>query len=161
MSFSGMSRSIIRCAVFCSGDDSSFGFAPGTHRLMSLRPAIPWRGALLHCPPPLYQPMSILNRLVGTVNHHLMRTGEFSTGDMGNFQPELTLHDPQCRAHASLCKPNSRKRHQQPWSSGWECLGTRLSGGWGIPLDAGSNERHPRKPAAEGSRESGGRRPLF
>jgi hypothetical protein len=90
MSFLGMSRSIIRCAVFCSGDDSSFGFAPGTHRLMSLRPAIPWWGALLHCPPPLYQPTSILNRLVGTVNHHLTRAGEFSTGDMGNFQPELT-----------------------------------------------------------------------
>ena len=86
MSFLGMSRSIIRCAVFRSGEDAFFGFAPGTHRLMSLRPAIPWRGALLHCPPPLYQPLSILNRLGGTVNHHLTRTGEFSTGDMRKFQ---------------------------------------------------------------------------
>ena len=85
-----MSRSIIRCADFYSGDDSEFGFAPGAHRLMSLRPAIPGRVALLHCPPPLHQPISILKRLVGTVNHHLTRAGEFSTGDLGNFQPELT-----------------------------------------------------------------------
>src|SRR5580693_3340472 len=26
---------------------------------MSLRPAIPWRFALQHCPPPLYRPVSI------------------------------------------------------------------------------------------------------
>ena len=85
-----MSRSIIRCAAFYSGDDSWFDFAPGVHRLMSLRPAIPQRVGLHHCPPPLYRPTSILNRLVGIVNHHLIRAGEFSTGDMGSFQPELT-----------------------------------------------------------------------
>jgi hypothetical protein len=85
-----MSRSIIRCADFYSGDDSAFSFAPGAHRLMSLRPAIPWRVGLHQSPPPLYQPLSILNRLVGTVNHHLTRAGEFSTGVLRNFHPELT-----------------------------------------------------------------------
>jgi hypothetical protein len=29
----------------------------------------------------------------GTVNHHLLRGGEFSTGRMGRFQPELTSRD--------------------------------------------------------------------
>jgi hypothetical protein len=90
MSFQGISRSIIRFRRHCSGDKPLSGFAPETHRLMSLRPVIPQRVALLHCPPPLCQPMSILNRLVHTVNHHLARAGEFSTGTLGNFQPVLT-----------------------------------------------------------------------
>jgi hypothetical protein len=32
----------------------------------------------------VYQP-------VETVNHHLAGAGEFSSGDLGNFQPALTL----------------------------------------------------------------------
>ena len=66
------------------------GFALGLIVLMSLRPAIPQRVALLHCSPPLHQPFVIVNRVAGTVNHHLTRAGEFSTGTLGNFQPELT-----------------------------------------------------------------------
>ena len=58
--------------------------------LMSLQPAIPWRVALPHCPPPLYWLASILKLPVETVNHHLARAGEFSTGTLGDFQPELT-----------------------------------------------------------------------
>jgi hypothetical protein len=34
---------------------------------------------------------SILNQSAESVNHRLCRVGEFSTGGMGNFQPELTL----------------------------------------------------------------------
>ena len=58
--------------------------------LMSLQPAIPWWVALLRCPPPLHRPDSIFHPPAETVNHHLTRAGEFSTGRMRNFQPELT-----------------------------------------------------------------------
>ena len=72
--------------------EASCGFAPKRLIvLMSLRPAIPWRVALQHCPPPLYRPKSILNPPAETVNHHLPGAGEISTGDLGNFQPALTV----------------------------------------------------------------------
>jgi hypothetical protein len=35
------------------------GFATRLIVLTSLQPAIPWRGALLQCPPPLHRPVSI------------------------------------------------------------------------------------------------------
>src|SRR5687767_884677 len=66
------------------------GSAPSPIVLMSLQPAIPWRVALLHCPPPLHRLISIFHPSAETVNHHLPRAGDFSTGTMGNFQPELT-----------------------------------------------------------------------
>jgi len=37
-----------------------------------------------------YIELTILHRPADSVNHHLARAGEFSTGTMGNFQPELT-----------------------------------------------------------------------
>jgi hypothetical protein len=87
-------RQIYQSDVFsvrAQGEDLC-GFAPRRLIvLMSLRPAIPWRVALLHCPPPLHRPESILNLPAETVNHHLRGAGEFSTGDLGNFQPALTL----------------------------------------------------------------------
>jgi len=58
---------------------------------MSLGSAIPWRVALQQSPPPLYRPESILQPPAETVNHHLTGAEEFSTGDLGNFQPALTL----------------------------------------------------------------------
>lgn len=86
-------RQIYQSDVFsvrAQGEDLC-GFAPRRLIvLMSLRPDIPWRVALLHCPPPLHRPESILNLPAETVNHHLRRAGEFSTGDLGNFQPALT-----------------------------------------------------------------------
>src|SRR5579862_6086420 len=66
------------------------GFALRPIVLMSLQPAIPWRVALLHCPPPLHRLVTMLHRPAVSVNHHLAGAGEFSTGTMGNFQPELT-----------------------------------------------------------------------
>src|SRR5690349_14738622 len=71
------------------------GFALRPIVLMSLQPAIPWRVALLHCPPPLHRLVTILHRPADSVNHHLTRAGEFSTGTMGNFRPELTLGSKQ------------------------------------------------------------------
>ena len=47
---------------------------------MSLGSAIPWRIALQQSPPPLYRPESMLHPPAETVNHHLLRAGEFSTG---------------------------------------------------------------------------------
>ena len=70
--------------------DAESGSAPCLIVLMSLRPAIPWQVGLHQSPPPLYQPISMLHPPAETVNHHLTGAGEFSTGKMGNFQPELT-----------------------------------------------------------------------
>src|ERR1019366_10170604 len=72
------------------GEDVS-GSAPDPIVLMSLRPAIPWRVGLHQSPPPLHQPVSMLNPPAETVNHHPARGGEFSTGRMENFKPELTI----------------------------------------------------------------------
>src|SRR5579872_7508713 len=66
------------------------GSAPGPIVLTSLQSAIPWRGALQQSPPPLHRLVSIYHSPAETVNHHLARAGEFSTGIMGNFQPVLT-----------------------------------------------------------------------
>ena len=73
-----------------SRGDAESGSAPCPIVLMSLRPAIPWQVGLHQSLPPLYQPISMLNPSAETVNHHLTGAGEFSTGRMGNFQPELT-----------------------------------------------------------------------
>src|SRR5215212_1226641 len=62
---------------------------------MSLQPAIPWRVALLHCPPPLHRLDSMYHPPAETVNHHSPRAGEFSAGTLGNFQPELTEQRPR------------------------------------------------------------------
>ena len=67
-----------------------FNTAPFPSSAMSLGSAIPWRVALQHCPPPLHRPESMLYPPAETVNHHLPGAGEFSTGDLGNFQPALT-----------------------------------------------------------------------
>jgi hypothetical protein len=65
--------------------------APLPSSAMSLGSAIPWRVALQQSPPPLHRPESILHPPAETVNHHLAGAGEFSTGEMGNFQPALTV----------------------------------------------------------------------
>src|SRR3954464_11164229 len=71
--------------------EAPFGSAPSLIVLMSLQPAIPRQVALLQCLPPLHRLDSMFHLPAGTVNHHLTRAGEFSTGRTGNFQPELTL----------------------------------------------------------------------
>jgi len=58
---------------------------------MSLGSAIPWRVALQQSSPLLHRPESMVYLSAETVNHHLARAGEFSTGDLGNFQPALTF----------------------------------------------------------------------
>lgn len=74
------------------GEDKGRGFepAPLPSSAMSLGSAIPWRGALQQSPPPLHRPESMVHPPAETVNHHLTGAGEFSTGEMGNFQPALT-----------------------------------------------------------------------
>lgn len=64
---------------------------------MSLRPA--FLGELHSCIPRLRftSRLSIVNRVTGTVNHRLARAGEFYSGIMGNFQPEL-IFLPLCRS---------------------------------------------------------------
>jgi hypothetical protein len=83
---------IYQSDVFCLGTqgEAHLGFAPRLIVLMSLRPDIPWRVGLHQSPPPLHRPESMLYPPAETVNHHLTGAGEFSAGDLGNFQPALT-----------------------------------------------------------------------
>jgi len=66
------------------------GFAPSFIVSMSLRPAISRQVGLHQSPPPLHRLDFILNPPAETVNHHPAGAGEFSTGEMRNFQPALT-----------------------------------------------------------------------
>src|SRR6185437_7057877 len=75
---------------FTIRDEAPFGSAPSPIVLMSLQSAIPPQVALLQCLPPLHRLDSMFHLPAGTVNHHLIRAGEFSTGRTRNFQPELT-----------------------------------------------------------------------
>jgi hypothetical protein len=78
--------------MFCSEwqSEAVYRFALLLIVLMSLRPAIPRRVALLHCSLPLHRTISIVNGVAGTVNHHSAGAGEFSVGDLGLFQLALT-----------------------------------------------------------------------
>jgi hypothetical protein len=89
-----MGKSINSMLSLKTLDAALSGSAQGFIVLMSLQPAIPRRVALLHCPPPLHRLVFIFYRPAETVNHHLPGAEEFSTGIVGNFQPELThQHD--------------------------------------------------------------------
>jgi len=78
---------------FNTQGEALIGFALGLIVLMSLQPAIPWRVALQQSSPPLYRLDCVYHPPAESVNHHPARAGEFSTGTIGNFQPELTqLH---------------------------------------------------------------------
>src|SRR5437763_3929306 len=85
-----MGKSINPMFSFTIRGESPFGSVPSLIVLMSLQPAIPRQVALLQCLPPLHRLHSMFHLPAGTVNHHLTRAGEFSTGRTGNFQPELT-----------------------------------------------------------------------
>jgi len=43
------------CGSWKAQGEAVAGSAPSPIVLMSLQPAIPWRVALLHCPPPLHR----------------------------------------------------------------------------------------------------------
>ncbi len=85
-----MGKSINPMFCFMIRSEASPGSAPSLIVLMSLQPAIPRQVALLQCLPPLHRLDPMFHLPAGTVNHHLARTGEFSTGRTRNFQPELT-----------------------------------------------------------------------
>src|ERR1051325_8090636 len=89
-------------ASFQTQGEAVFGFALGPIVLMSLQPAIPWRVALQQSSPPFHRLDAMYHPPAETVNHHLARAGEFSTGTMGNFQPELT-RDPVRETHCGDC----------------------------------------------------------
>jgi hypothetical protein len=85
-----MGKSINPMFSFTIRGEARSGSAPSLIVLMSLQPAIPRQVALLQCLPPLHRLDSMFHLPAGTVNHHLTSAGEFSTGRMRNFQPELT-----------------------------------------------------------------------
>src|SRR5437868_2025236 len=86
-----MGKSINPMFSFTIRGEAPFGSAPSLIVLMSLQPAIPRQVALLQCLPPLHRLDPMFHLPAGTVNHHLTRAGEFSTGRTRNFQPELTF----------------------------------------------------------------------
>src|ERR1051326_830805 len=90
MSFLRHGRSINpMCSVREQGEADD-RFALPLIVLMSLRPAIPRRVALLHCSLLLHRTIPMVNGVAGTVNHHSAGAGEFSVGDLGNFHLALT-----------------------------------------------------------------------
>jgi len=94
----GKSINPMWCSFFVQGEAFA-GFAPEPIVLMSLQSAIPWRVALQQSPPPLHRLVFIFHLPAETVNHHLTRAGEFSTGIMRNFQSVLTIR------RSGYCKP--------------------------------------------------------
>jgi hypothetical protein len=86
----GKSINPMCCSWFQYRGEAFDRFAPEFIVLMSLQPVIPWQVALLHCLPPLHRLVSMFHQPAESVNHHLARAGEFSTGTLGNFQPVLT-----------------------------------------------------------------------
>jgi hypothetical protein len=91
--------SFLRHGQICQSDVLSFSspkrgrfrLRPGPIVLISLRPAIPWQVALEHLPASALPAGSMMYPPAETVNHHLTRAEEFSTGRMGNLQPEFDI----------------------------------------------------------------------
>jgi hypothetical protein len=88
----GKSINPMWCSFNAKGE-AVVGSAPGPIVLMSLQPVIPRRVALQQSLPPLHRLDFIYHSSAETVNHHLARAGEFSTGIMRTFQPVLTEGD--------------------------------------------------------------------
>ena len=91
MSFSRHEQIYQSDGLFRPRSEAVPGFAPGLIVLMSLRPAIPRQVGLHQGLPPLHRLKVILIPSAETVNHHPARAGEFSTGEMRNFHPALTV----------------------------------------------------------------------
>ena len=71
---------------------------------MSFRPAIPGRLRSRRACFRFAGRFSCCSETVATVKHHFAGAGEFSTGTMGNFQPELTTGQKRMlRAYTELC----------------------------------------------------------
>src|ERR1051325_4187596 len=98
---------------FQTQGEAVFGFALGPIVLMSLQPAIPWRVALQQSSPPFHRLDAMYHPPAETVNHHLARAGEFSTGTMGNFQPELTEEPGRPGPAASESERRATGRHNR------------------------------------------------
>src|SRR4051812_26841052 len=108
--------------TFLVRGEACSGSAPSLIVWMSLQPAIPWRVALLHCPSLLDRLDSIFHPPAGTVNHHLTGAGEFSTGRMRNFQPELTSQpispfDPTVWVRRSVRACDAKTDGENGWSA--------------------------------------------
>ena len=93
MSFLRHQRSIVRCV---DGRGQGAKQAPASpspsHRLDESQPVIPRRVGLHQSPLPLHQPDLSSRQSAGNVNLHPGGVGEFSTGEMGKFQPALTIY---------------------------------------------------------------------
>ena len=64
---------------------------PELHRLDEFATGYSLAGCTPALPASASPALFMFNEPAETVNHHLSRAGEFSTGILRNFQPELTL----------------------------------------------------------------------
>jgi hypothetical protein len=78
---------IYQSDVFCSEwqSEAAYGFALPLIVLMSLRPAIPRRVALLHCSLPLHRTIPMANGIAGTVTTTRPGLGNFQLAIWGIF----------------------------------------------------------------------------
>jgi hypothetical protein len=104
MSFLRHGRSLVRWDLG-PGAKQTDASLPPSHRLDESQLDIPRRVALLQSPPPLHQPISSSRPSAANVNLTRRKVGEFSTGIMRSFQPELT-----CRQPTSFRCTNPRSR---------------------------------------------------
>jgi len=124
---------------FNAQSEAVTGSAPGLIVLMSLQSAIPWRVALLHCPPPLHRLNSIYHSPAEIVNHHLARAGEFSTGIMRNFQLVLTHRPAEFSSRSRSGQRSPFPRKWRRWCQSLEAapvpaLNPQRGGNRGLPL---------------------------
>src|SRR5579863_1580001 len=89
MSFS-RHRQIYQSDVVSARRRSSFPPRPRSHRLDEFAASYSSAGCTPALPASASPAGSIFDHPAETVNHHLWRVGEFSTGTMRNFQPVLT-----------------------------------------------------------------------
>jgi hypothetical protein len=76
---------------FSNQGRNCFQLRPRSHRLDEFAAGYSSAGCTPALPASASPADFILNRSAETVNHSLRRVGEFSTGIMWNFQPELTV----------------------------------------------------------------------
>jgi hypothetical protein len=106
---------LARITAFRPGPDQAIRRAGRQHAYSSSR-RVPAGyssiGLVATSPPPLHRLKVILSPSAETVNHHPVGAGEFSTGEMRNFQPALTY-----RGSSARCPLIDKGRAEEIWTA--------------------------------------------
>src|SRR5580658_835790 len=100
---------IYQSDVVSGGRRSIFRLRPRSHRLDEFAASYSSAGCTPALPASASPAGSIFNQPAETVNHHLRRVGEFSTGTMGNFRPVLTVRPYRSTPPREKLRKNVRK----------------------------------------------------